>query len=174
MKMRYFSLLLVLVLFPAAVNLCAANKPHADRALEAQRTWTNEDLERLSRIAGSISIVGQIAEEATQAASAPAPHASAKDPEWFAEQAASLRARLESTQGELRRYTQAIEDARDLKTMTGGVNIDQGHTGITLEAGIQILNVACSGQKASLMRSKTSHGAKASRQARCAAIDRIR
>ena len=117
MKMRYFSLLLVLVLFPAAVNLCAANKPHADRALEVQRTWTNEDLERLSRIAGSISIVGQIAEEATQAASAPAPHARAKDSEWFAEQAASLRARLESTQGELRREQWAESELHALEDL---------------------------------------------------------
>src|SRR5215471_21657917 len=115
MKMRYFSLLLVLVLFPAAVNLCAANKPHADRALEVQRTWTNEDLERLSRIPGPISMVGQIAEEATETATAPGRYTRAKDSERFAEQAASLRAELESAQGELQRYIQAIEEARELK-----------------------------------------------------------
>jgi hypothetical protein len=135
--MRYFSLLLVAVLFTAVGDLCAANKPHAD--LEAQRTWTNEHLERLTRIPSSISIVGQIGEETTKAATPPAPHTRAKDSERFAEQAASLRTELESAQSELQRYMQAIEDARDLKTMTGGVNFDQGHIGISLEAGIQIL-----------------------------------
>jgi ABC-type Zn uptake system ZnuABC Zn-binding protein ZnuA len=93
----------------------------------------------LSRTPGLISVVGQIAEETTEAAAAPTPYIRTKDPEWYAAQAAAARAELESTQAELQRYVQAIEDARDLKTMTGGINLDDGDVGITPEAGIEIL-----------------------------------
>jgi phage host-nuclease inhibitor protein Gam len=95
-------------------------------------------LERL-RDQGLISVVGQIAEEATEAAAVPTPYVRTKDPQWYAAQAASVRAELESMQAELQDYIQAIEDARELMTMTGGMNLDQGDIGITLEAGIEIL-----------------------------------
>ena len=55
------------------------------------------------------------------------------------EQAAKLRAQLESNESELQRYRQAIEDAKSLKTTTGGINFDEGDIGITPEAGIEIL-----------------------------------
>jgi phage host-nuclease inhibitor protein Gam len=135
---RRLSISLSLVLLSACSPLRAANKPHAKRASEANVIWTNDDLERL-RDKGLISIVGQIEEEATEAATAPTPYMRTKDPEWYAAQADSVRAELESTQAELQDYIQAIEDARSLKTMTGGINLDQGDIGITLEAGIEIL-----------------------------------
>jgi len=62
-----------------------------------------------------------------------------QDHEWYAEQAAKLRAQLESNEAELQHYRQAIEDARSLKAMTGGINLDEGDMGITPEAGIEIL-----------------------------------
>ena len=135
---RRLSISLSLVLLSACSPLRAANKPHAMGASGANVIWTNDDLERL-RDQGLISVVGQIAEEATEAAAAPTPYIRTKDPQWYAAQAASVRAELESTQAELQDYIQAIQDARDLKTMTGGINLDQGDIGITLEAGIEIL-----------------------------------
>jgi len=61
------------------------------------------------------------------------------DPEWYAEQAARLRDELERRRAQLNGYRQTIEDARGLKTMTGGTNLDGGDVGITPEAGIEIL-----------------------------------
>jgi hypothetical protein len=62
-----------------------------------------------------------------------------RGPEWYAEQAARLRDELERRRAQLDGYRQAIEDARSLKTMTGGINLDGGDIGITPEAGIEIL-----------------------------------
>jgi hypothetical protein len=62
--MRYPNLLLaVVVSLTAGGALRAANEPHADRPPEANRTWTNDDLERISKIPGLISIVGQLTSE---------------------------------------------------------------------------------------------------------------
>jgi hypothetical protein len=66
---RHFSTSLSLVLFSARSHLRAANKPHANGALEGKGIWTNDDFERLSDHR-PISIVGQITEEATEVASA--------------------------------------------------------------------------------------------------------
>ena len=138
MKVSYFILSLVLVSFIAGDTLCAATKPHTCRTSEANVTWTNEDLERL-RDQSPISVIGQIGDEANEAAAAPTPYVRTKDPAWYTEQAANLRMQLESRQATLQRYRQALEGARDLKTMTGGINLDQGDIGITPEAGIEIL-----------------------------------
>jgi prefoldin subunit 5 len=78
------------------------------------------------------------AEDAITAA-LPPPHRSTQDPEWYAEQAAKLQAQLESNEAELQRYRQTIEDARSLKTTTGGINLGESDIGITPEAGIEIL-----------------------------------
>ena len=131
-----FSLAVSMTLTPPAISLRAANKPRPGKSEKATALWTNQDLERL-RPLGLISVVGQAgaAEDATTAA----PDGNAQDPEWYAGQAARLRARLENNQAELERYRQAIEDARDLKAVTGGFHLDEGDIGITLEAGIQVL-----------------------------------
>ncbi len=70
---RHFSTSLSLVLFSAGSHLRAANKPHANGALEGKGIWTNDDSERLSDHR-PVSIVGQITEEVTDAAAAPTPH----------------------------------------------------------------------------------------------------
>jgi hypothetical protein len=122
-----------------AIPLRAANKSRAGKTEQTTVLWTNEELEKLRRL-GIISVVGQpgTAEAATTAA-LPLPYVNTQDPEWYAEQAAKLRAQLESNESELQRYRQAIEDAKSLKTATGGINLDEGGIGITPEAGIEIL-----------------------------------
>jgi hypothetical protein len=50
-----------------------------------------------------------------------------------------LRDELERRKAQLSGYLQAIEDARNLKTVMGGINFDEGDIGITPEAGIEIL-----------------------------------
>jgi hypothetical protein len=135
---RYFGISLSLVLLSACSPLRAASKPHAKGAPKTIAVWTNEDVERL-RDQGLISIVGQVTEDATETSAAPAPDRNTDDPRWYAAEASRVQAELESRQDELQQYIQAIEDVRDLKSTTGGINIDQGAIGITPEAGIEIL-----------------------------------
>jgi hypothetical protein len=134
-----FSLAISMTLSTLAIPLRAANNPRAGKTEQATALWTNNELEKL-RPLGLISIVGQptIAEDAITAA-LPPPYRNTQDPEWYAEQAAKLRAQLESNEAELQRYRQAIEDAKSLKATTGGINLEKGDIGITLEAGIEIL-----------------------------------
>jgi hypothetical protein len=134
------SLAISVTLSTLATPLRAANEPRAGKMGKTTVLWTNEDLEKL-RPLGLISIAGQppsTAEDASTTA-LPLPYVNTQDPEWYAEQAAKLRAQLESSELELQHYCQAIEDARGLKTMTGGINLDGGDIGITPEAGIEIL-----------------------------------
>jgi prefoldin subunit 5 len=62
-----------------------------------------------------------------------------QDPEWYAVQAAKLRDELERRQTQLSEYRQAIDDVRNLRKTTGGVNLDEGDLAITPEFGIEIL-----------------------------------
>ena len=133
-----FSLAISMTLGILAIPLRAANKPRAGTDSQNPVVWTNDDLERL-RALGLISIVGRTDEERPTSASAPGPYVSTQDPEWYAEQVAKLRDELERRRAQLGGYRQAIEDARSLKTMTGGINLDEGDIGITPEAGIEIL-----------------------------------
>ena len=132
-----FSLAISMTLSTLAIPLRAASIPRAGKTERTAVLWTNDELEKL-RPLGLISIVGQpsTAEGAITAA-LPPPYRSTQDPEWYAEQAAKLRAQLESNEAELQRYCQAIEDAKSLKTTTGGINLEEGDIGITLEAGIE-------------------------------------
>jgi hypothetical protein len=61
------------------------------------------------------------------------------DPQWYAGQAAALCDELKQRKAQLVGYRQAIEDAKNLKTMPGGINLEEGDIGITPEAGIDIL-----------------------------------
>jgi hypothetical protein len=133
-----FSLAISLALSTLAIPLRAAKKPRAGKTDGANGVWTNSDLERF-RTKSLISVVGQVPGNATEAAAASLLYAPTQDPEWYAEQASKLRAELESRESELQHYRQGIEDARNLKTMTGGINLDRGDIGITPEAGIEIL-----------------------------------
>jgi hypothetical protein len=121
-----------------AIPLRAANKPHAGTDSKNAVVWTNDDLERLHSL-GLISIVGQIDEETPESPTPGFEYVKTQDPEWYAEEAVRLRDELERRQAQLGRYSQAIEDARSLETMTGGVNLNGGDIGITPEAGIEIL-----------------------------------
>ena len=133
-----FSLVISMTLSTLAIPLRAANKPRA--GTDSQRTvvWTNDDLER-RHVPGLICIVGRTNEETPKSASAAAPYVETQDPGWYAGQAAKLRDELERRKAQLNGYRQAIKDARSLKTMTGGINLDEGDIGITPEVGIEIL-----------------------------------
>jgi hypothetical protein len=100
--------------------------------------WTNDDLEKLHSL-GLISIVGRIEEEAPSPAPVPRPYVRTEDPEWYAVQAAALHDELERRQTQLSEYRQAIDDARNLRKTTGGINLDEGDIAITPEVGIEIL-----------------------------------
>jgi hypothetical protein len=137
-RYRTFSLAIAVTLSTLAIPLRAANKLRAGRMEQTTVVWTNNDLKRL-RAKGLISVVGQMPDETAAGTETPFPYVKTQDPEWYAEQAAKLRAQLESSDAELQHYRQVIEDARSLKTTTGGINLDEGDIGITPEAGIEIL-----------------------------------
>jgi hypothetical protein len=139
MMLRYLSISFVLVSFTAAGTLRAATEPHAERAMKATRTWTNDDLERLGKVPGLISVVGRPTNEDLQVATATAPRLRTENPAWYAAQADSLNTRLEVEQADLRKFTEALDDARELKSTTGGINLAEGDIGITPEATIGIL-----------------------------------
>ncbi len=144
-----FSLAISMTLSTLAIPLRAANKPRAGTDSQKTVVWTNEDLERLHDL-GLICIVGRMNDETPKSASLPEPYVKTQDPEWYAEQAAKLRHELERRRAQLGGYRQAIEDARSLKTMTGGINLDEGDIGITPEAGIEILQQRVSEAKTEL------------------------
>ena len=136
--LQYLSIAFVLFSFAAARTPCPGS-PHSVRASDANGIWTNEDLERLGKVPGLISVVGQPANEVPQGVEVPAPQSRMKDPAWYAKQASSLNARLEAEQADLRSFTQALNDVRELKSTTGGVNLSEDDIGITPEATIDIL-----------------------------------
>lgn len=136
---RSLSISFILASFVAVGTLRAASRPHAGSAPEANETWTNEDLQRLRKSPGLISVVGHPSTKASQSVDAPASHSIAEDHNWYAARAASLNAQLEAEQANLRKFTQALDDARELKSTTGGVNLDEDDIGITPEATIDIL-----------------------------------
>jgi hypothetical protein len=121
-----------------AIPLRAANRPHVGTDSQNPLVWTNADLERLHGL-GLISIVGQMDQEKPTPPALHEEYVQTQDPEWYAQEAATLREELESRQAELDRYRQGLEDARSLETTTPGMNLDDGDIGITPEAGIEIL-----------------------------------
>ena len=135
---RYMFAAVILGLISVAIPLRAANRPHAGTDSQKPVIWTNDDLEKLHR-PGLISIVGQMDEETSPPSSAPESYVETQDPAWYVEQAANLNEELERRRNQLEAYRQALEDARSLKTTTGGISLDEGDIGITPEAGIQLL-----------------------------------
>jgi hypothetical protein len=138
---RYLTLSLVasVTLSTLAIPLRAANKPREGKMEKATAVWTNEDLERL-RSLGLISIVGQPASlDDANSVAMPSTYVTTQDSEWYAEQAGALRSEFERRQARLAEYRRVLEDARSLRETTGGINLDEGDTGITPEAGIEIL-----------------------------------
>lgn len=136
---RSLSISFILASFVAGGTLRAASRPHAGSAPEANGTWTNEDLRRLNKVPGLITVVGQPSTEASQSVGAPASHSITEDPSWYAARAGALNARLEAEQADLRKFTQALDDARELKSTMSGVNLAENDIGITPEATIEIL-----------------------------------
>ena len=133
-----FSLAISMTLSTLAIPLRAANRPRAGTDSQNTVVWTNDDLERL-HVPGLISIVGRMNEETPKSAPTPEPYVKTQDPEWYAKQAAKLRDGLERRQNQLRDYRQAIDDVRNLRNTTGGINLDEGDVAITPEVGIEIL-----------------------------------
>jgi hypothetical protein len=121
-----------------AIPWLAASRPCAGTDSQTVKVWTNDDLERLQDL-GLMCIVGQTNEGTPEPASLPELDMKTRDPEWSAEQAARLRDELERRGAQLNGYRQAIEDARSLKTVTGGIKLDGEDIGITPEAGVEIL-----------------------------------
>jgi hypothetical protein len=130
--------ILTVTLLSVAIPLRAANGPHAGTDTLNPSIWTNDDLEKL-HTPGLICIVGPAAEETAKQDSRPQPYAITQDPRWYAQQAAALRKELEGRQAQFEEYSQAIQNARNLKTTTGGINLDDEDIAITPEAGIEIL-----------------------------------
>ena len=127
-----------LALLSLAIPLRAANGPHVGTDRQGPLVWTNDDLEKLHGL-GLISVVGQVDEERRTGASAPGLYVKTQDPEWYAAEATKLWDELENRQAQLREYQRALDDARSLREMTGGISFDYGDVGITPEAGIEIL-----------------------------------
>jgi hypothetical protein len=146
---RYLCAAVTLGLVSAAIPLRAVSRPHAGTDRQSTVVWTNEDLQRLQD-PGLICIVGRMDEETSKSTSLPEPNAKTQDPEWYAEQAARLRDELERRKAQLDKYREAIEEAASLKTTTGGINLDEGDTGITPEAGIETLHQRVSEAQAEL------------------------
>jgi hypothetical protein len=135
---RLLRICLSLAFVTTAIHLRAANRPHAGTESQNAHVWTNEDLDKLHDL-GLISVVGRLDEETANSPSLSKPYVKTQDPQWYAERAAKLRAELERRRTQLSAYRQAIEDAKSLKKMPGGINLDEGDIGITPEAGIEIL-----------------------------------
>jgi hypothetical protein len=133
-----FSLAISMNLGTLAIPLRAASKPRAGADSQKPVVWTNDDLERLHSLS-QISIVGQSDDEKAASAPLPAGYVKTQDPEWYAQQAAKLRDELERRRAHLTGFRQAIEDVKSLKTMTRGINLEEGDIGITPEAGIEFL-----------------------------------
>ena len=137
---HYFSISLPLLLLTAGGTLRAATKPQAGAArAKANLTWTNADLERLSKFPGLISVVGQPSNDDSQNVSVPPLQSRTEDPAWYAARAATLNARLDAEQTDLRDFTRALDDVRELKSTAAGVNLAEDDIGITPEATIDIL-----------------------------------
>ena len=122
----------------AAIPLRAANRPHAAADSQTIKIWTNDDLEKLHK-AGLISIVGQLDQEAPEPAPLLTGSVKTQDQEWYAEEAARLRDKLEYRQRQLREYRQALADVQNLKESPGGIDLVGEDFAITPEAGIEIL-----------------------------------
>ena len=135
---RYLFPLITLGIISVAIPVRAADKPHAGSDRQSKVIWTNDDLDNLHD-RGLISIVGRLNEERSKPVPSSQPYVKTHDPQWYAEQAAGLRDELEQRKAQLAGYRQAIEDAKSLKTATGGINLDEGNIGITPEAGVEIL-----------------------------------
>ena len=82
---QYLSIQIVLVLFAAGGTLRVATQPHAGPAPETNKTWTNEDLQRLNKVPRSISVVGQPTNEVSQSNTESSAQPGTDDSAWYEE-----------------------------------------------------------------------------------------
>jgi hypothetical protein len=114
-----------------------------DAVPKGSRTlYTNADVAKLASqdlisLVGPEPVSGSTEAAPTNAATAPL-YVGTQDPNWYAEQAAQLNAELDRRNDDLRRYVEAIDQAKSRQT-EGGVNLVEGNFGVTLESGRAVL-----------------------------------
>jgi hypothetical protein len=121
-----------------AIPLSAANRPATGTDSQNTKVWTNDDLEKI-RSLGQLSVVGPSDNEGSTQALVPRASTNIQDPEWYSAQAARLQGELDQQRAELQSYKQTLEDARSLREMTGGINLEEGHIGLSPESAMQML-----------------------------------
>jgi hypothetical protein len=121
-----------------AIPLSAANRPHSGTDNQNTKVWTNDDLEKI-RSLGQLSVVGPLDNEGSTQVLPHRAFTNVQDPEWYSAQAAKLQGEIDQQRAELQSYEQALQDARSLREMTGGINLDEGHVGLTPESAMQML-----------------------------------
>jgi hypothetical protein len=142
---RYFSPLAVTLALLIACSSQAAEKPRPTQSNQNQpkKVWTNDDMDELSA-RGLISIVGkQAPAPATQKTAGPAEsgptfpvyESRLDDPEWYADQAASLQAELDKRLADLQQQQEALAAVKDRITQPG-LALDKPDAGVTPAAGL--------------------------------------
>lgn len=120
------------------IPLSATNRPHSGTDGHNTKVWTNDDLEGI-RSLGQLSVVGPSNNEGSTQFLPHRAFTNIEDPEWYSAQAANLQAELDQRRAELQSYEQALEDARSLREMTGGINLEEDQVGLTPESAMQML-----------------------------------
>jgi hypothetical protein len=121
-----------------AIPLSAANRPHSGTDSQNTKVWTNDDLEKIRGL-GQLSVVGPSDNESSKQVLPHRAFTNIEDPEWYSAQATRLQDELDQRRAELQSYEQALEDARSLREMTGGINLEEGQVGLTPESALQTL-----------------------------------
>jgi hypothetical protein len=111
----------------------------AAKAADTTRVWTNADLAKLPD--PGISLIGPEPVTGVEVAPNQEPYDRTKDPYWYADEAARLQAELARRTAALQQYVEAIEDARNRRNTESGIALDQGNAGITLQSGIENLEL---------------------------------
>jgi hypothetical protein len=142
MRRLALPLLVALGWIAPAVSFAGGLPAQPPKPAIATRVWTSEEVEAL-RGRGLISLIGQQPAEVSASAQTP-PEAEtrtprperAKDPEWYAEQAAAARLAMEVARAEARRVRRELGNARYWE---GGLNLAGDNTGITPVSELEIL-----------------------------------
>jgi hypothetical protein len=130
----------------AAANAIAGHpeeKP-AQRAARPGMTsfvWTNDEIDMLRENNVTVSIFGLTPRSVVAAKPGELEsYDRTKDPAWYAQQAAILRAEIDVREAELTRQQEALVDAQNQRQTDPGIAMDRGNVGITAEAGIENLH----------------------------------
>ena len=143
MRRLALPLLIALGWITPAVSLAGGPPAQPPKPAISTRVWTSEEVEAL-RGRGLISIIGQQPAEISASAQTP-PEAEtrpprpvrAKDPEWYAEEAAAARLAMEVARAEARRVRRELGNARYWE---GGLNLARENAGITPVSELEILD----------------------------------